>query len=72
MRKSFMCAAFMLLAFMGIKAQENAGIPDLKSPDGRLVVSFSLTGTENPTYSVKYSSPPPAKKGESYLGSARM
>ena len=44
----------MVLGLTGIQAQESAGVPDLKSPDGRLVVSFNLTGTENPTYSVTY------------------
>ena len=54
MKKIFAFALVSMLAFVGVSAQESAGIPDLISPDGRLVVSFNLTGTENPTYSVKY------------------
>ena len=54
MRKTLFLTALMALGLTGIKAQESAGVPDLKSPDGRLVVSFNLTGTENPTYSVTY------------------
>ena len=46
MRKLFAIA--LTLAFMGAYAQENK-IEDLSSPDGRLVVSFNLIGTENPT-----------------------
>ena len=53
MRKTIICFAVLAVAFIGVFAQES-GIPDLTSPDGRLVVSFNLTGTENPTYSVKY------------------
>ena len=46
----------MVLAMfsLGAKAQDTSGLKDISSPDGRLVVSFNLTGTENPTYSVKY------------------
>ena len=46
--------ALMALCVAGVQAQEAASIPNLASPDGRLVVSFNLTGTENPTYSVTY------------------
>ena len=52
----FALVAFMTLICVTGYAQESAGVPDLKSPDGRLVVSFNLTGTENPTYSVTYNS----------------
>ena len=54
MKKIFAFALGSMLAFTAAFAQENQSIMDLKSPDGRLVVSFNLTGTENPTYSVKY------------------
>ena len=54
MKKIFAFAVGSVLACMGVFAQDGAGIPDLTSPDGRLVVSFNLTGTESPTYSVKY------------------
>ena len=53
-KKNIICSLMLSFTFAGINAQENAGVPDLSSPDGRLVVSFNLTGTENPTYSVKY------------------
>ena len=52
MKKLLLCSAFMALGLMA-QAQESA-VPDLKSPDGRLVVSFNLTETESPVYSVKY------------------
>ena len=52
MKKSFVIA--LLLSCSVAYAQESTDLNDLKSPDGRLVVSFNLTGTENPTYSVKY------------------
>ena len=54
MRKSFVFAAGLMLACMGLYAQNGLEIQDVTSPDGRLVVSFNLTGTETPTYSVKY------------------
>ncbi|MBO7114205.1 MAG: glycoside hydrolase family 97 N-terminal domain-containing protein, partial [Bacteroidaceae bacterium] len=54
MRKTLFLTVVMALGLTGIQAQENAGVPDLKSPDGRLVVSLNLTGAENPTYSVTY------------------
>ena len=54
MKKIFAFALGSMLAFTPAIAQENQSIMDLRSPDGRLVVSFNLTGTENPTYSVKY------------------
>ena len=54
MKRILAIAIGSMLAFAGITAQEAQSIPDLSSPDGRLVVSFNLTGTENPTYSVKY------------------
>ena len=52
MKKLFAIA--LTLVSCGIYAQTDSQIPDLTSPDGRLVVSFNLAGTENPTYSVKY------------------
>ena len=52
MKKSFVIA--LLLSCSVAYAQESTDLNDLKSPDGRLVVSFNLTGTENPTYSVAY------------------
>ena len=52
MRKTIAIA--LALVCLGAYAQESTEIRDLISPDGRLVVSFNLTGTENPTYSVKY------------------
>ncbi len=54
MKKRIISIALMALCVAGVKAQEAPSIPNLASPDGRLVVSFNLTGTENPTYSVKY------------------
>ena len=54
MRRFFLFAAAMLLVLGSVRAQEGAAVSDLKSPDGRLIVSFNLTGTENPTYSVTY------------------
>jgi len=54
MKKTLFYAMAMALVCLGANARESAGVPDLVSPDGRLVVSFNLTGTENPTYSVKY------------------
>ena len=53
MKKTLLIAAMLFLG-LTMQAQDGSGISDLKSPDGRLVVSFNLTGTENPTYSVKY------------------
>ena len=53
-KRTIISSVILSLAFAGISAQEKTNIPDLSSPDGRLVVSFNLTGTENPTYSVKY------------------
>ena len=44
----------MALFSQGVNAQDAGGLKDISSPDGRLVVSFNLTGTENPTYSVTY------------------
>ncbi len=41
-------------ALLTVCSFASAQIQDLASPDGKLVVSFKLTDTETPTYSVKY------------------
>ena len=53
MKKTLILTAALLAVFTSAGAQDSA-ISDLKSPDGKLNVSFNLAGTENPTYSVTY------------------
>ena len=44
----------LALVLLAVCQLASAQIQDLASPDGKLVVSFKLTDTDNPTYSVKY------------------
>lgn len=53
MKRIFLIVSAVLALTMQAHAQENT-ISDLKSPDGRMTVSFNMTGVENPTYSVTY------------------
>lgn len=54
MKKNIILIAALVLSQLAVAQTEAGAISDLKSPDGRLTVSFKLTDTENPTYSVSY------------------
>ena len=57
MKKSLLTLLCLAAAFT-VKAQEQNALESIKSPDGRMEVTFNLAGTENPTYSVKYDGKP--------------
>ena len=57
MKKSLLTLLCIAAAFT-VKAQEQNALESIKSPDGRMEVTFNLAGTEKPTYSVKYDGKP--------------